>query len=88
MAKHEFIIDNSVDITELSDIVKVEVCKYCDVKLWTWTKRFKDNSTKDYQYMFVGNTQYWNPDEDCKDTYGLRKLKEKKNEKQLELFKV
>lgn len=85
--KHEFVIDKSVNITELDGIVKVEVCKYCDVRRWTWTKKFKDGSSKDYQYMFSGDTQYWNEYEECKDTYCLFKLQNKKNEdkEQLEI---
>lgn len=80
--KHQFVDDKSIDLSDMDGILNVEVCKFCDVRRWTWLDVKPGKLTK-YQYMFNKDTQYWNPEEECKNPYKLQELC--KQEEQLTL---
>lgn len=71
--KHEWIEDVGVNISQFDDVVKVDICKFCDCQMWTWLQ-VKNREVKPQKYMLLHGTQYWNPDEECPDTYKLQQV--------------
>lgn len=75
--KHVFVEDDSIDISTLEHITKVEACIYCDTEIWHWVS-VMPGKIKHNRYMLYHGTQYWDPNEECPNPYNMKEVKQLK----------